>query len=137
MRNALWPHCTEQEHRAEMAALIVQPERFAQFIVRSAESEALGFAEASLRFDYVNGTESSPVAFLEGLYVVPGVRRNGIARLLVRAVAAWAAARGCTELASNTPQANASNQVVHRKLGFEETERVVCFNLRIGSQTAA
>jgi len=31
----------------------------------------IGFVEASLRSEYVNGTSTSPVAFLKGLYVVP------------------------------------------------------------------
>jgi len=34
------------------------------------------FVEASTRVDYVNGTRSSPVAFLEGLYVAPKSRRE-------------------------------------------------------------
>lgn len=89
--------------------------------------EAIGLAEASLRSDYVNGTESSPVAFLEGLYVVPQARRKGVAASLVAAVCGWARGAGCRELASDAALENAISQVVHRALGFEETERVVFF----------
>jgi aminoglycoside 6'-N-acetyltransferase I len=93
----------------------------------AATSSAVGFVEASKRMDYVNGTSSSPVAFLEGLYVEPASRRNGVARSLVAAVAAWAAAEGCTELASDSPIENVAAHAVHRALGFVETERVVYF----------
>jgi aminoglycoside 6'-N-acetyltransferase I len=86
-----------------------------------------GFAEAAIRTDYVNGAQSSPVGFLEGLYVVPHGRRNGVARLLVAAVTRWAAECGCSELASDAALANTASQALHRALGFEETERVVYF----------
>ena len=62
--------------------------------------EATGFAEASIRTDYANGTLSSPVAFLEGLYVQPTHRGQGNARLLVASVELRAVEMGSTELAS-------------------------------------
>ena len=83
--------------------------------------------EASRRVDYVNGTRSSPVAFLEGLYVAPGSRGQGVARALVESVSLWAEREGCRELASDCLLDNSSAHAVHRALGFEETERVVYF----------
>lgn len=96
-------------------------------------SMPLGFVEASIRTDHVNGTESSPVAFLEGLYVEPSARRRGIARALVREVATWAKEKGCTELASDTQIDNVKSQSVHVRLGFRETERVVYFTLPLAT----
>lgn len=86
LRQALWPQGSREEHLAEMASFLASPERFAQFVAY-ASREPVGFAEASARTDYVNGTTSSPVAFLEGLYVAPSARRRGIAASLVAAVA--------------------------------------------------
>jgi aminoglycoside 6'-N-acetyltransferase I len=136
LRRALWPHCRDDEHLAEMASSIAAPQRYAQFIARAEVNkapEALGFAEASLRSDYVVGTETSPVAFLEGLYVVAGARRQGVARALVTAVIGWARQRGCRELASDTQLANQQSQQVHAHLGFEETERIVCFRMALAN----
>ncbi len=127
LRAALWPDTTESEHMEEMAAFIAEPARFAQFIARDEVGAAVGFAEASVRHDYVNGTESSPVAFFEGLYVVPAMRQRGVARALFAAVTQWATARGCTELASDAQIENTLSHAVHRRLGFTETERVVYF----------
>lgn len=76
---------------------------------------------------HVNGTESSPVAFLEGIYVVPEARRTGIAASLVSAVCRWAQNAGCQELASDALLENQVSHAAHRALGFEETERVVFF----------
>jgi L-amino acid N-acyltransferase YncA len=114
-------------HRREMAALLAQPERYGQFVARRADGTPAGFAEAAIRHDYVNGTESSPVAFVEGIYVGPSARRQGVARALVLAVEQWARARGCRELASDARLDNEASHAVHRALGFEETERVVYF----------
>jgi aminoglycoside 6'-N-acetyltransferase I len=127
MRRKLWPHCSDAEHVAEMRDLLSEPQRFAQFIAYSASGEAAGFAEASIRHDYVNGTISSPVAFLEGIYVEPDHRRAGLARSLVAAIGAWCAAHGTTELASDADLANDLSHRFHKALGFQETERVVFF----------
>jgi len=81
--------------------------------------------------DYVNGTGSSPVAFLEGLYVTPNFRRKGVARALVNCVVEWASAWGCLELASDSLLNNTAAHAAHRALGFEETERVVYFLRRL------
>ena len=135
LRRALWPHASADEHRAEMARFLDERQRHAQFVAR-AGAEAVGLAEASLRSDYVNGTSSSPVAFLEGLYVLPAARRRGVARRLVAEVAAWSRAAGCTELASDALLANEAGHALHRALGFEETERVVFFRRALAERTS-
>ena len=131
LREALWPECARDEHLAEMARLVSNRARYRQCVAYSSSREAIGFAEASLRGDYVNGTESSPVAFLEGLYIVPSARRKGVAASLVAAITDWARGAGCRELASDAVLENSISHVVHRALGFEETERVVFFRKQL------
>lgn len=126
LRCALWPHCARDGHLAEMAAQCADPARFVALVARTGGG-AVGLAEASVRHDYVNGTDTAPVAFLEGLYVAEDARRAGVARALVAAVEQWARAAGCAELASDAPVANAVSHAVHGALGFAETERVVYF----------
>jgi aminoglycoside 6'-N-acetyltransferase I len=127
LRLALWPDATADEHRSYMALSLMQPERFLQLVAYDAQRRAVGFIEGSIRSDYVNGTESSPVGFVEGVYVVPAWRRKGIARRLFDAIGDWARARGCRELASDALIDNELSQRAHRALGFRETERVVYF----------
>jgi aminoglycoside 6'-N-acetyltransferase I len=134
LRAALWPRCLPAEHEAEMAAFSAEPQRYLQLIAYGSDRGAIGLAEAALRTDHVNGTSTSPVAFLEGLYVVPSARRRGVARALVQAVASWAVERGCTEIASDALLANTASHAAHRALGFEETERVVYFRRALGRQ---
>jgi aminoglycoside 6'-N-acetyltransferase I len=127
MRAELWPDGSVDEHQQFAQSALEDPTRLVAFIAHDADSRPLGFAEASLRFDYVNGCSTSPVGFLEGLYVREDARRNGIARGLVTAVEHWAIACGCTELASDALIENETSHHAHRGLGFAEAERVVFF----------
>ena len=131
LRQALWPEAGREEQLREMAAFVAEPRRHGQFVAYSPSHEAIGLAEVSLRSDYVNGTHSSPVAFLEGLYVVPQARRKGVATALVAAVCEWACRTGCREIGSDAVLENSISHVVHRALGFEETERVVFFRRKL------
>jgi aminoglycoside 6'-N-acetyltransferase I len=134
LRSRLWPDGTEAEHLRYMADALARGH-----CVRLAftpDGSAVGFVEASQRVDYVNGTSTSPVAFLEGLYVEPSARRKGLARALVAEVERWAAAQGCSELASDSPIDNVTAHAAHRALGFEETERVVYFRRAVRGASA-
>jgi aminoglycoside 6'-N-acetyltransferase I len=127
LRQELWPDGLPAEHMAEMQFFLDHPGRFFQLVAYEGDNQPAGFVEAALRTDYVNGTSSSPVAFLEGLYVAPAYRRLGIGTLLVAAVISWARTCNCTELASDALLDNETSQTMHRALGFAETERVVFF----------
>ena len=110
-----------------MSELVAAPARFAQFIEYDGTGAPIALVEASLRADHVNGTTSSPVGFLEGLYVVPAVRRRGVARALVAFVERWAVDAGCTEFAADAILDNVQSHRIHLALGFRETQRVVFF----------
>lgn len=128
LRVALWPHHSLEDHRAELSRTFLSGSGEAiAFIARNAANDAIGFAEATLRHDYVNGCSSSPVLFLEGIYVRPADRRNGIARSLCDAVAAWGKSLGCVEFGSDAPLENTASHALHAALGFAETQRVVFF----------
>jgi aminoglycoside 6'-N-acetyltransferase I len=129
LRLALWPDASEAEHLSGMADALARHHYIR--LASSADGSVVGFVEASKRMDYVNGTCSSPVAFLEGIYVAPAFRRSGVARALVNSVENWALAEACRELASDSLLGNTAAHAVHCALGFEETERVVYFCRRL------
>ena len=126
LRAALWPEASQAEQLTGMADAIARG-HYVRIAV-TVDGLALGLVEAAKRVDYVSGTSSAPVAFIEGLYVVPEARCRGVARALVDAVAKWASDEGCTELASDALLDNRAAHAVHLALGFEETERVVYFH---------
>ena len=109
----------------ELEALLEQPEA-ALFLAQS-QGEAVGFAQCQLRCDYVEGTQSSPGGYLEGIYVKPAFRPRGIARALEGACEEFARSRGCTEFASDCALSNIDSQRFHQKLGFAEANRICCF----------
>jgi aminoglycoside 6'-N-acetyltransferase I len=127
LRLALWPGERREEFAADIAALLADPGDTVNLIAHADTGEAIGFAEASLRRDYVEGCSTSPVAFLEGIYVAPGHRRKGVAGALIRAVEDWGRQNGCTEFASDAVIDNLDSQAMHRAIGFTETARVVYF----------
>lgn len=128
MRYALWTWDSVADHANEAAELYLSadPDRTA-FVAVDENGLAIGFAEATLRRDWVEGCNSSPVAFLEGIYVRPEARRAGAARALSDAVALWGKANDCTEYASNALLDNFDSHNFHAAIGFEESERVVYF----------
>ena len=130
-RLALWPDASAAEHLEYMAMALSQPERYLHLMMYDDGRRPIGFIEGSIRTDYVNGTESSPVGFVEGVYVAPEWRRRGVARRLFEAIADWARARGCRELASDALIDNAASQRAHVALGFREAERVVYYVKRL------
>ncbi len=127
LRGALWPDTPPDAHRREAADILARSPRHCVAFLQDARDGPYGFAEAALRRDHVNGCKSSPVGFLEGIYVRPEDQGRGIGRQLVQAVQGWALERGCTELASDADLANTASHAFHRSVGFAETERVVFF----------
>ena len=126
LRAQLWPDHPIEEHRRDAHELLARGDKAAVFVAKS-DGQLVGFAEATLRVDFVNGSSTSPVTFLEGLYVVPQRRRQGVARALCDALELWGARAGCSEYASDALLENEQGRIVHAALGFRETERVVYF----------
>ncbi|MCW7550272.1 GNAT family N-acetyltransferase [Photorhabdus sp. APURE] len=126
LRSSLWPTASKEEHCEEMTSILHSGNQIA-FMIQSDLGDFCGFAEASLRFEYVNGCNSSPVAYLEGIYISPEFRRKGLATRLIAHIKNWAKDHGCTEMASDADINNEESLALHLSLGFVETERVVFF----------
>ena len=112
-------------HEQNFSALIQSPE--AVCFLACADENAIGFAQCQLRHDYVEGCTTSPVGFLEGVWVDPAHRRGGVASALVSACEAWARSKGCTEFASDCELDNTDSLLFHLNVGFEEAGRTIWF----------
>lgn len=91
----------------------------------------IGFAQCGLRHDYVEGTESSPVGYLEGIFIREDYRRRGYARDLVVECEKWAKQKGCSEFASDCELDNGVSLAFHMNMGFTEAGRIICFKKQI------
>ena len=125
----LWLDNSVEEMQAEFAETLTKPD--AAFFLAYADETAVGFAQCQLRYDYVEGTDSSPVGYLEGIYVADGYRQQGFARELLAACESWAKSKGCTEFASDCELENTQSLQFHLNVGFEEANRIICFTEKI------
>ena len=125
----LWPDHTIDEMRAEIADMIAKPD--AVFYLAFAQETAVGFAQCQLRHDYVERTDSSPVGYLEGIYVADRYRKQGVAKALLTACESWAKTKGCCEFASDCELTNTQTLQFHLRVGFEEANRIICFTKKL------
>lgn len=121
----LWPDNDEAELKLEFEN-ILEDEK-ATVLLAVEEDLPIGFAHCQIRSDYVEGTSSSPVGYLEGIYVVESYRHKGVARKLLKGCEDWVRSKGLVELASDCELTNKTSIAFHEKLGFKESNRVVCF----------
>jgi aminoglycoside 6'-N-acetyltransferase I len=125
LRDALWPgslDAHEKETQAYFASKATSPVVF----VAEWEGQVVGFLELGFR-PYAPGCSSSPVPFIEGWYVEPGVRKQGLGRALVAAAETHARSEGHSEIASDAELDNDDGLAAHKALGYSIIERIACF----------
>ena len=103
----------------------------AVLFIKYLDSKPVGFAQCGLRTDYVEGTNTSPVGYLEGVFVKADYRNKGYAKELLDACEKWAKDKGCTEFASDCELNNSGSLKFHMAMGFEEANRIICFRKKI------
>ena len=121
----LWPDHSADKMYFDLGRIMTAGESV--FFLAYEEELAVGFAQCQLRHDYVEGCETNPVGFLEGIYVDDAHRRSGVARALLSACEAWARSIGCSEFASDCEIDNHNSLAWHLKNGFTEMGRTIWF----------
>lgn len=130
MREALWPS-DPGEHAGEIDRFFRGESREPlAVLVAERHGRLVGLAELSIH-PYAEGCDTDRVGFLEGWWVDPDHRRQGIGRALVEAAERWAREQGCVEFASDTQPGNATSRAAHLALGFREAGTVICFAKRL------
>ncbi len=95
------------------------------------DQRAVGFAQCELRSDYVEGTTTSPVGYLEGIYVKPEYQKQGIAKQLLVQCENWARQMGCQEFGSDCTLDNEASYQFHLAEGFQEVNRLITFTKKL------
>ena len=121
----MWPDHAPEDLEAEFRRLAMSDE--ASCFLKYVDDKPIAFAQCQLRHDYVEGTDSSPVGYLEGIFVSEGYRKQGFAAELLSECERWAKEKGCSEFASDCELDNADSFRFHISLGFEEANRIICF----------
>lgn len=125
MAAALWPDAVQEEHKEHYLGQLGR-EDATVFLLRQ-HNTYLGFIELSSRHDYVEGAESLPVAYVEGLFIREGYRKEGRGKLLLDTAADWARGKGYSQLCSDCEWENDDSIQFHLRSGFKEVSRIVCF----------
>lgn len=125
MTAALYPNETETEVR-EFLEKSISSDREEIFLAIEA-GEAVGFVLVSLRYEYVEGSKSSPVGYVEAIYVKEKHRKGGVARKLYLLTEDWASKHGCKEMGSDTWDWNKAAINFHKQLGFKQEDVLVHF----------
>jgi len=124
LRKQLLEGSTDEEHKAEMLDIYEHTETQLVLVAETEDEKLVGFLEASIR-PFVEDCHSDNVGYLEGWFVEPDYRKNGIGRKLVRGAESWARSKGCEEMASDSELGNDLSLKAHLNLGYEETSRLV------------
>lgn len=121
---SLWPEISKEEMlqgRAEG--------EFTHEYLYVKDDHIIAFISLSLRNDYVEGTDSSPVGYIEGIYVNEEYRGQGIGRALIEYAKKWSIEQGCSQLASDVELDNHMSELFHQKIGFKEANRLICYTM--------
>ena len=124
-RNAVYNSVTDEFHEIEMNKIFCDIDWFCYFL-SNGNNQTIGLVELSSR-NIVDGCLSSPVAYIEGLYIEEQHRGKGIGKEVIDAIHDWCKQKGFTELAADTELENIDAQKYFKAVGFKETYRVVEF----------
>jgi aminoglycoside 6'-N-acetyltransferase I len=121
----MWTDHVLEDLTEEFRRLVMNDD--AVCFIKYIEDKPIAFAQCQLRHDYVEGTESSPAGYPEGIFVSEKYRKNGYAAQLPAECEKWAKEKGCSEFASDCGLVNEDSLKFHMALGFEEANRIICF----------
>jgi aminoglycoside 6'-N-acetyltransferase I len=124
MYRQLFPKNSDEALISEMNRIFKSGKRSAY--VAQVNDLPVGFAEYALR-DYANGCHSQPVPFLEGVWIDADYRGQGIAKALVSYLEQKARMAGFKEFGSDVELSNYPSQLMHERLGFKQTEKVIFY----------
>lgn len=125
----LWDDNSVEDLIYEFSEIILKED--ARVFIKFEGDIPIGFAQCQLRYDYVEGTETSPVGYLEGIFVKEGYRHKGYAKELLLCCENWARIKGCSEFASDCELDNIISLKFHKAAGFMEANRIICFTKRL------
>ena len=125
----MWDENSVEDLSNEFAELLSRED--AQIFLKYENDIPVGFAQCQLRYDYVEGTENSPVGYLEGIFVMESYRNRGYAKELLNECEMWAKDKGCKEFASDCEIDNDTSFRFHMAMNFTEANRIICFTKKL------
>lgn len=129
LANFLWKDSTIDKLSRDFSELLINKDSLV--LLKLINNDVIGFAQCQLRYDYVEGTTSSPVGYLEGIYINEKYRKHGFAKELLFECEKWAKSKNCTEFASDCEIDNIESFLFHKAIHFTEANRIICFTKKL------
>lgn len=121
----MWEDNSVADLASEFSKIVSQND--ALILLKYENDIPVGFAQCQLRYDYVEGTKTSPVGYLEGIFILEKYRNKGYAKALLNVCEMWAKEKGCIEFANDCEIDNAGSFGFHQAMDFIEANRIICF----------
>jgi aminoglycoside 6'-N-acetyltransferase I len=121
----LWIDCEYEKEYANYKR-ILKSDNENCYLIRE-KKKYFGFIYISIRYENVEGTTTSPVGYIEGIYIKPKFREIGAGKRLVNYGILWAKQKNCTQIASDSELTNQTSIKFHEKVGFTESNRTINF----------
>lgn len=125
----MWNNAAVEDLAIEFSELLSKDN--AQIFLKYENDIPVGFAQCQLRTDYVEGTETTPVGYLEGIFILESYRNRGYAKELLNECEMWAKNKGCKEFASDCEIDNDNSFKFHMAMNFTEANRIICFTKKL------
>jgi aminoglycoside 6'-N-acetyltransferase I len=131
MARSLFPADEIENDIAEMRGFLERED--GEVIVAEREGSGLlaGYVEVGAR-SVADGCVTSPVGYIEALWVDQDMRRQGIGGRLFKAAEEWSAAMGYKEMASDVEIDNEVSHEAHKRNGYTEVSKVITYFKKIG-----
>ena len=136
LRNALWPDSAADPGVDIRDYFDRGSASVHQCFLAMRDNQAIGLIELTIR-RYAEGSHADRVPYVEGWIVAEEHRGQGVGRALMAQAERWAQSQGYSELASDAEVDNAGSIRAHHRLGFSETERIVCFLKKLNPDGAS
>ncbi|USD66919.1 GNAT family N-acetyltransferase [Vibrio sp. SCSIO 43136] len=135
MRTELWPDSLDN-HEQEILEFFKGHSHDVKHVIVAVDAKdtAIGFIELNIR-NFAEGSRQSAVPYVEAWFVSEKYRGQGLGVGLMSQAEQWALAGGFNELASDTTLSNQISIDMHKVLGFQEVERVVCLLKSLKTRT--
>lgn len=127
LRKKLWEHLDSDDINWLRNQFQNHSDKFQIFLAETEKGYLIGFAEAGIRTDYVEGCETNFVGYIEGWFVEENYRRQNVGRKLIEKAENWAREKGCREMASDCEIENELSLNAHLGIDYEEVSRNIHF----------
>lgn len=129
LRTLLWPDCpiTETEEAFHSYFTKTRNKKQKILVAGNDAGNLVAFLEGAIRSDYVEGADTSPVGYVEGIFVVTEYRKRGSGQSLVDQFSSWVKSKNITEMGSDCDLDNMDSLHFHIAIGFKEVSRYIHF----------